>query len=39
MTRCNEDESRSKVLNFFFLERSGDRIGYAHEETVTVIKP
>ena len=37
MTRCHEDESCSKVLNF--LERLDDRIGLAHEETVTVIKP
>ena len=37
MTRCHEDESCSKVLNF--LERMDDRIGCAHEETVTVIKP
>ena len=37
MTRCHEDESFSKVLNF--LERLDDRIGCAHEETVTVIKP
>ena len=36
MTRCHENESCSKVLNF--LERLGDRIGCAHEETVTVIK-
>ena len=35
MTRCHEDESCSKVLNF--LERLDDRIGCAHEETVTVI--
>ena len=37
MTRCLEDESCSKVLNF--LERLDDRIGCAHEETVTVIRP
>ena len=37
MTRCHEDESCSKVLNF--LERLDDRIGCAHEETVTGIKP
>ena len=37
MTRCHEDESCSKVLNF--LERLDDRFGCAHEETVTVIKP
>ena len=37
MTRCHEDESCSKVLNF--LERLDDRTGCAHEETVTVIKP
>ena len=37
MTRCHETESYSKVLNF--LERLDDRIGCAHEETVTVIKP
>ena len=37
MTRCHEDESCSKVLNF--LERLDDRIGCAYEETVTVIKP
>ena len=37
MTRCHENESCSKVLNF--LERLDDRIGCAHEETVTVIKP
>ena len=37
MTRCHEDESCSKVLNF--LESFDDRIGCALEETVTVIKP
>ena len=37
MTRCHENESCIKVLNF--LERLDDRIGCAHEETVTVIKP
>ena len=37
MTRCHENESCSKVLNF--LERLDDNIGCAHEETVTVIKP
>ena len=37
MTRCDEDESCSKILNF--LERFDDRIWCAHEETVTVIKP
>ena len=37
MTRCHENESCSKVLNF--LERLDDRIGCTHEETVTVIKP
>ena len=37
MTRCHENESCSKVLNF--LERLDDRIGCAHEETVTVIRP
>ena len=37
MTRCHENESCSKVLNF--LERLDDRIGFTHEETVTVIKP
>ena len=37
MTRCHENESCSKVLNF--LERLDDRIGCAHEETVTVNKP
>ena len=37
MTRCDEDESCSKILNF--LKRLDDRIGCAHEETVTVIKP
>ena len=37
MTGCHEDESCSKVLNF--LERLDDRIGCAHEEAVTVIKP
>ena len=37
MTRCHENESCSKVLNF--LERLGDRIGCAHEEILTVIKP
>ena len=37
MTRCHEDESCSKVLNF--LERLDDGIGCANEETVTVIKP
>ena len=36
MTRCHEDESCSKVLNF--LERLDDRVGCAHE-IVTVIKP
>ena len=36
MTRCHENESCSKVLNF--LERLDDRIGCAHEETVTVIE-
>ena len=35
MTRCHEDEFSSKVLNF--LERLDDRIGCAHEETVTVM--
>ena len=34
MTRCHENESCSKVLNF--LERLDDRIGCANEETVTV---
>ena len=34
MTRCHEDESRSKVLNI--LEKLDDRTGCAHEETVTV---
>ena len=37
MTRFHEDESCSKNLNF--LERLDDRIGCAHEETVTVMKP
>ena len=37
MTRCHENESCSKVLNF--LERLDDRIACTHEETVTVIKP
>ena len=37
MMRCHEDESCRKVLNF--VERLDDRIGCAHEETVTVIKP
>ena len=37
MTRCHENESCNKVLNF--LERLDDRIGCTHEETVTVIKP
>ena len=37
MTRCHENESCSKVLNF--LERLDDRIRCAREETVTVIKP
>ena len=37
MTRRHENESCSKVLNF--LESVDDRIGCAHEETVTVIKP
>ena len=37
MTRCDEDESCSKILNF--LERFDDRIECAHEKTVTVIKP
>ena len=37
MTRCHENESCRKVLNF--LEKLDDRIGCAHEETVTVIKP
>ena len=37
MTRYHEDGSCSKVLNF--LERLNDRIGCAHEEIVTVIKP
>ena len=37
MTRCQEDESCSKVLNF--LERLDDRIGRAHEQTVAIIKP
>ena len=37
MTRCDEDESCSKVLNF--LERLDDRTGCVLEETVTVIKP
>ena len=37
MTRCHENESCSKVLNF--LERLDDRIGCTHKETVTVIKP
>ena len=37
MTRGYENESCGKVLNF--LERVVDRIGCAHEETVTVIKP
>ena len=37
MTRCHEDESCSKVLNF--LERLDDRIRCAQEETVTVTKP
>ena len=36
-TRCHENESCSKVLNF--LERLDDRIGWTHEETLTVIKP
>ena len=36
MTRCDENESCSKVLNF--LQRSDNRNGCAHEETVTVIK-
>ena len=36
MTMCHENESCNKVLNF--LERLDDRIGCAHEETVTVIK-
>ena len=35
MTRCHEDEFSSKVLNF--LERLDDRIGCAHEETVTIM--
>ena len=37
MTRCDENESCSKVLNF--LERLDDRTGCTHEETFTVIKP
>ena len=37
MTRCPEDESCCKILNF--LERLDDSIGYAYKETVTVIKP
>ena len=37
MTRCHEDESCRKV--FKLLERLDDRIMYAQEETVTVIKP
>ena len=36
MTRCHENESCSKILNF--LERLDDKIECAHEETVTVIK-
>ena len=36
MTRCNENESCNKILNF--LERLDDKIECAHEETVTVIK-
>ena len=37
MTRCHVDESCSKVVNF--VERLDDRIGRAHHETITVIKP
>ena len=37
MTRCHENESCSKVLNF--LERLDDIIGCTHGETATVIKP
>ena len=37
MTKCHENESCSKVLNF--LERLDDRIGCAQEATVTIIKP
>ena len=37
ITRCHEDVSSSKVLNF--LERLDGKIRCAHEETVTVIKP
>ena len=37
MTRCHEDESCCKVLNF--LDILYDKIGYANEETVAEIKP
>ena len=37
IVKCHEDEPCSKVLNF--LERTDDKIGCIHEETVAVIKP
>ena len=37
VTGCQENESRSKVLNF--LERLDDRIRCTHEETVAVVEP
>ena len=37
MTRCQENKSCSKVLNF--LERLDDRIRCTHKETVAVFKP
>ena len=37
MTRCHEDESCSRVLNF--LEKLDDRIVCVHEKTDRVIKP
>ena len=37
VTRCQENKSCSKVLNF--LERLDDKIRCTHEETVAVVKP
>ena len=37
VTGCQENESCSKVLNFF--ERLDDRIWCTHEEIVAVVKP
>ena len=37
VTGCQENKSRSKVLNF--LERLDDRIRCTHEEAVAVVKP